>query len=169
MSDWKLRGSTGACHACEMVFSPQAQFYSALYFVPPEVERRDFCPPCWEAMPPEQTVAYWVLRAPEDEPDVTDVGPLDMNRIKRMIRVDPATSTAPEGLAGLLALMMVRRKLAKLVGVAGETMQVKFRDEDEAFEVAAPHLHGENLDRAQTALWDLLDQAGSAGPAGSAV
>jgi hypothetical protein len=163
MNDWKVRGQTGSCHACETTFSPQARFYSALYFVPPEVERRDFCPPCWEALSADQTVAYWVLRAPEDETDVTDVGPLDMNRIKRLIRVDLQKETAPPGLAGLLALMMVRRKMARLIGVEGERIRVKFRDEDEPFEVPAPHLQGETLDRAQAALWDLLDQAGSNG------
>lgn len=163
MNDWKVRGSTGTCYACAGVFSPQAQFFSALYFVPPEVERRDFCPACWKALPEEETVAYWVLQAPEDEEDATDVGPLDMNRIKRLIRVDLRKPTAPVGLAGLLALMMVRRKLARLVGVKGETLLVKFRDEDEAFDVPSPHLQGEGLDRAQAALWDLLDQAGQAG------
>ena len=46
MAEWKVRGSNPACHACKRRFAAEERFYSALYFVPPEIERRDLCPDC---------------------------------------------------------------------------------------------------------------------------
>jgi hypothetical protein len=161
--DWKLRDSRSCCFACDRPFPAEGRYYSALYFVPPEVERRDFCRDCWERIPRTETLAYWTLLAPDDEGDPHQVGPLDLNRLKRMIRIDLVKPTAPVGLAGLLVLMMARRRLARIESVGPESIRARFKDEDEAFEVPAPRLGGSTLERAQEALWTILDQvAGSA-------
>ena len=86
------------------------------------------------------------------------MGPLDLNRMKRMIRVDLQKPTAPPGLAGLLSLMMARRRLARIEAIGDQGLRVRFKDEDEAFRVPAPNLEGPALERAQTALWEILDQ-----------
>jgi len=161
--DWKLRASRSRCFGCESSFPAEERYYSALYFVPPEVERRDFCRECWERMPRSETLAYWTLLAPDDESDPREVGPLDLNRLKRMIRIDLVKPTAPVGLAGLLVLMMARRRLAKIESVGAKTIRARFKDEDDAFEVPAPRLDGSDLERAQEALWAILDQVAGSG------
>jgi hypothetical protein len=168
MNDWKLRGSGPSCFVCRTPFAPESRFHSALYFVPPDIERRDFCPACWEAMAPGEALAYWRLQAADEERDPAAVGPLDLHRLKRMIRVDLQKPTAPVGLAGLLVLMMARRRMARILSVRGERLVARFKDEEESFDVPAPHLGGDGLERAQEALWSLLDQvAGQTGPSGS--
>lgn len=158
MAEWKVRSSTRCCFGCSKTFQPEEPFCSALYFVPPEIERRDFCPECWGRLPQGEALAYWTLKAPEEETDPADVGPLDLNRLKRLIKVDLQRSTAPPGLAGLLALMMARRRMARVESVEDGRIRVRFRDEDESVEVPAPALKGEVLERAQVALWSVLDQ-----------
>ncbi|MBN2490353.1 MAG: hypothetical protein JXQ29_05845 [Planctomycetes bacterium] len=159
MNDWNLRASSPGCFFCRAPFAPDTPFHSAIYFVPPDIERRDFCPSCWEAMPAGEALAYWRLQAADEERDPAAVGPLDLTRLKRMIRVDLQQPTAPVGLAGLLVLMMARRRLARIVSVDGWRVVARFKDEEEQFAVPAPHLDGDTLARAQEALWSLLDQA----------
>jgi hypothetical protein len=158
MSEWKVRGSNPFCHGCGRVFAPEAAFYSALYFVAPDLERRDFCPLCWKTIPAGNTLAYWTLRAPDDATDVQDVGPLDMNRMKRLIKVDFQKPTAPPGLAGLLCLLMARRRLARIESVRENVLRVRFKGDEESCEVPSPRMDPVLLESAQNALWDLLDQ-----------
>jgi len=169
MAEWKIRTCTQMCFSCRKTFPPEERFFSALFFCPPEIERRDFCGECWNVMSRSETLAYWILQAPEEDLNPTEVGPLDMNRVKRMIKVDLQLPTAPPGLAGLLALMLARRRMAKVVSVEPKTIHIRFRDEDEAVKVPAPTLEGDALEKAQVALWSILDQmtGGSSKPPSS--
>ncbi len=170
MTDWNVRRAERVCAAGGEVLAPDEPFYSALHVDTETVERRDYCAECWSAQHEAQpgAFAYWRLRGPEVEEDATAIGPLDMKGIRRLLTDDLLRDTAPPGVAGLLGLMLVRKKLAKLRDVDRDSIRIQFKGDDEPIAVPAVDLGGAALERAQSAMWQILDMMGGKAPPATA-
>lgn len=161
MAEWKVRAAERVCFAGGETLQEDEAFFSALYIHSEGIERRDYCRACWDERAKTETVAYWRLRGAEPEVDPTAVGPLDLSGLKKMLQADLVREAAPEGLAGLLALMLGRKKLAKILSVDAKAIRLRLKDDEEILSVPAPSLGGRALEKAQTALWELLDMMGA--------
>ena len=158
MNEWKVSGSSKRCLACGREFPPGEPFFSALREKGADLERCDFCTGCWPGN--EGFYSHW--RTTIKPPDQTGRRPvvIDYEALRETFRTILGDETR-RGLAYVLALMLLRKRLFKLVETrrvgTGTVLVLGDRVTDEHYQVEEIDLSEEAVENLQRELNRLLD------------
>ncbi len=155
-TDWKIGRKGQVCASCGTAFPHEVPFHSAIFLEGEAFLRRDLCERCFRAAP-SAPYSHWVtaIPKPEDHRRIFDLG-LAAEFLRRLAgESDPAR--AP--LAHLLALLLVRKRVVRLVEIPGGAprLRVEFHDGREALEIPAPPLSDADIPSLREELGGLLD------------
>ena len=156
-TDWKIGRKGQVCAACGTAFPFDVPFHSAIFLEGEEFRRRDLCEHCFRAAP-SAPYSHWVtaIPKPEDHRRIFDLGLAAEFLRKLAAEGDPAR--APLG--HLLALLLVRKRVIRLIEVPGADpprARVEFHDGREALEIPAPPLSDADVPSLREELGGLLD------------
>lgn len=155
-TDWRIGKKGQLCAACGVVFPFDTPFHSAIWLEGEGFQRKDLCVSCYAAAP-EPPYSHWMttIPRPEDHKRAFDLG-LAAEFLRKL-----ASDTSPEraALAHLLALLLVRKRLVRVVDLPGAEprARIEFHDGHDAVEIPAPPLSEEDIPRLREALGHLLD------------
>ncbi len=163
-AEYRVARPTGVCAATGQTLEPGTVCIATLCEIPDDegFERRDYSLDAWEAGPPEGVFSFWKMTVPD--PDE-----------KRRILVDDAVLLDLfESLAGetrrrriayrfILCLILMRKKLLKYVGRAGEGENERWlmlpkgaAADDKPIEVTNPRLTDEDVRELTDQLTEVL-------------
>jgi hypothetical protein len=149
VSDFRFARKGAGCGVCKKDFAPGDEFISAIFLaedgdLDDEVQtfqRLDACPACFEKL---EVDAYsrWLTRRPEEgaPKPLLDLGMARDFLVRLCREADPER----EGLAYILALLLLRKRRVKLVtqrveeGVTVMDLTVKTGEGDEVEEITMP-------------------------------
>lgn len=157
-TDWRIGKKGHACSACSTAFPFETPFHSAIYLEKEEFLRRDLCEACFAARP-EAPYSQWTAVIPKPEPNkrVFDMGLAAEFLRKLAAEEDPARGA----LAHLLALLLVRKRLIRLIDLAPKDglprARVEFHDGRDPLEIPAPRLSEDDVPSLREELGRLLD------------
>ena len=114
MDEWKIEKRKGTCDACQTALAPAQDYVAALVDGGAEFARREFCPACWSAQPPEGFYSFWRSRVPPpDAPRRANVAAA-AETFDRLLAESPADPRR-QRLAFLLSLVLLQRRRLKLI------------------------------------------------------
>ena len=154
---YKLSKSGKGCSVCGGEFETDAEFFSAIFEVEEEWDRKDYCPTCW-GTGNEEAFSHWrsKVRPPEEKRAA-----FEMDRVLGLFdRVSEGDSESRDRLRYLLALMLVRKRVFKFVGTASgeeEGIRVFCPEREQEYPVRDPGLDAEEIEKARNELGALLD------------
>lgn len=111
MLDFELHRCTRQCCETEAILQPGDEFYSALVVQGAQVVRRDFAAAAWHG-PPEGTIGWWKAQVPDMQSRRMFWAPNDV--IAHYFEQLYEQADAPQDLRYVLALLMIRRRVARL-------------------------------------------------------
>jgi hypothetical protein len=161
MKDYDIKPPSLHCAVSGRAIQPGEQYFSVLAEAAEGFERRDFAADIW-AGPPQDAIGFWRARVPEPtgpkRPKPIDDGVL-LNFFERLAGEADETRLK---FRYILALLLMRRKLVKLVDAASqqgrETIVVRTVGGDE-HQVVNPGLNEEQFADVQTQLEQLLQSS----------
>ena len=119
MSEWKLKKPRGACAVSGKRFEPGDEYYSAIVEEGGELLRLEVAAELFDDSWREKAFSYWKMRVPEPEEDgadrrkLVDVAVLAAFFNRLVEKPEPQHA----GVLYLVALLLVRKKLLKLVDI----------------------------------------------------
>jgi hypothetical protein len=171
MSDWRIHRREPRCARCERAFEEGEAIFSLLSFDADRLRREDRCPACFER-PPDGAgahgaeVLFWRTRHWADRRARFAV---DFEAIEELFlalegRVPGSQDERQQELRYLLALLLLRKKRLKLVGVrrhaSGETLCLRRPRRTEEFEVRVFELDAERAQALRGELARVFEGAG---------
>jgi len=163
MSDWKIHRREERCSACERAFDEGETFFSLLAFEGEGLRREDRCSACFEAPSEEaQETVYWRTR---HSPDRRARFAVDFEAIEELfLALEGRARGRLAELRYLLALLLMRKKRLKLIGVRrsseGETLRLRRPRRTEELEVAVFDLDAERSASLKAELARVFEGAG---------
>ena len=154
---YKVKKGAKGCSRCESAFVPEREFHSALFDEGKDWRREDFCGSCWSGRP-DASFCHWKTRfQPEEKRPV-----FDQDRVLTVFdHVSEAESPSRNRLRYLVALMLVRKRVFRLLGTSKvaerEEIRVHCPDRETEYRVHDPGFSADEIEAAQTELADLLD------------
>ena len=160
MSDWRIHRREERCSRCERTFVQGEALFSLLAFEGDHLRREDACAACFQA--PEGEVLFWRTRY---ETDRRARFAVDFEAIEGLfLALEGRTEGRLSELRYLLALLLMRKKRLKLVGVrrteAGEFLNVRRPRRQEEFEVQVFELDSERALVLKAELARIFEGAG---------
>jgi hypothetical protein len=164
--EYSISRLASQCRSCGQELAPGSEFVATVREGAQELEREDFCPPCWEARPREpgsgaEVLAEWRSRVPrkQEKKKLFVDDDLLVQFFKRL-----ADSQEPSRLCFrfVLALVLMRKKvlvydrLAKLED-GRDAWAMHFRQGQEPATVIDPHLDAEAIARVSQQLGEVLE------------
>jgi hypothetical protein len=161
MADWKIHRREELCVACGRAFSEGEAFFSLLLLSPEDLRREDRCRECFDGAPTGGAVFWRTRRRPERRSRLS----VDFDAIEELfLALEGRPEERLREIRYLLALLLLRKKRLKLVGVrrhdAGETMCLRRPRRAEEFEVLVHELDAERARALKTGLARLFEGAG---------
>ncbi len=162
MNDWRIHRREPRCTGCERPFQEGEPFYSLLFFEGDRLRREDRCPTCFEAPNPAADVLFWRTRHQSDRRArfAVDFGAIE----ELFLGLEGRREERLQELRYLMALLLLRKKRLKLVGVrrhaAGETLCVRRPRRQEEFEVLVFELDSERAMVLKSELARVFEGAG---------
>lgn len=138
MNDWRIHRREPSCARCERAFVEGDLIFSMLYLEGERLRREDHCEACFEEPgDPKGELLFWRTRHTLDRRARFAV---DFEAIEELfLALDGVREPAQQELRYLLALLLLRKKRLKLVGVrrqpSGETFCLRRPRRQEEFEV----------------------------------
>jgi len=165
MNDWKIHRREGRCSACAQEFQEGQPFYSLLFFAGDALAREDRCEACFQAPAEGGDVLYWRTHHQVDRRARFAV---DFEAIEELfLALEGRTEGRLCELRYLMALLLLRKKRLKLVGVrrhpTGESMCLRRPRRVEEFEVAVFELDAERAQALKAELARVFEGAGVEG------
>lgn len=111
MLDFEVQRFTRQCCETEVILQPGDEFYSALVLQGASVLRRDYAAAAWKG-PPPGTIGWWKAQVPDLQTRRISWAPNDV--IAHYFEQLYDQVDAPADLRYVLALLMVRRRIARL-------------------------------------------------------
>lgn len=157
-TEWRIASRERQCCRCERVFADGDPLFSALQFATDTLERVDFCSPCFEERDEGQDLFWWRTRHAESSRGMQ----VDFDMLLQVIAsLDDAKDDERLDLRFLLALLLVRHRRLRLVGVSGsgakERLRLRKPRTKKEFLVAVRDLSSERRQRLIDKLSGLLD------------
>ena len=176
MSDWRIHKREPSCTRCERAFEEGEVFFSVLPLEEDRLQRQDLCAGCFEVPRSTPDLFYWRTHHRTDRRARFAV---DFEAIEELfLRLEPGPERGPaarlQELRYLLALLLLRKKRLKLVGVRrnadGEILCVRRPRRQEEYLVTVFELDSERAAVLKAELARVFEGAGVealAEPAGS--
>ena len=165
MNDWRIHRREVLCGQCQRPFEEGEALYSLLYLADEPLRREERCGKCF--VDPGQaaeglSVLYWRTKHATDRARRLAV---DFDAIEELfVALESRKEPRSMELRYLLALLLLRKKRLKLVGVrrgeAGETMCLRRPRRTEEFEVAVFELDGERARALKADLARIFEGSG---------
>jgi hypothetical protein len=145
VSEWRIHRREVLCGQCQKPFGEGEALYSLLFLDPERLRREDRCGSCFADPGAGEGVLFWRTRHATDRARRLAV---DFDAIEELfLALESRKEPRCMELRYLLALLLLRKKRLKLVGVrraeTGETMCVRRPRRTEEFEVGVYELDGE--------------------------
>ncbi len=158
MLDFDLQRCTRQCCETEAILQPGDEFYSALVRQGAHVLRRDYAAAAWTG-PPSGTIGWWKAQVPDMHSRRVSWAPNDV--IARYFEQLYEQPDAPPDLRYVLALLMIRRRIARLEDTEqdelGQETHVLFCPRNErAYRVVVATPTAERIGEIQQHLGELL-------------
>jgi len=167
MTDWRIHRREGCCSPCGRAFEEGETFFSLLYLEEEALRREDRCPACFQdpsagGAEPSPDVLFWRARHVADKKARFAV---DFDAIEELfLALDGRRAGRQPELRYLLALLLLRKKRLKLVGVrrnaTGEVLCVRRPRRQEEFEVQVFELDSERAQALRGELARVFEGAG---------
>lgn len=165
---WDLDALQVACAGCRAPFPRAFDYHSALVLRDGRLAREDYCIPCWSASP-VQALSHWGGRCPAPPEMPSWITPQRALEVLSALERNPDAAHA----RGLLALLLVRRKVLRLEAIepgptpSEERLRLLHPRTGERVQVVSPRLQRETLGDAKEQLTALLfqEQAPASAPA----
>jgi hypothetical protein len=162
--EYQISKVTGQCRSCQKELAPGSEFVATVREGPQELERQDFCPPCWEARPREEgapVLAEWRSHVPQKQ-EKKKLLVDDEILVQFFRRLGDSAETSRQGFRFVLALVLMRKRilvydrLQKLPD-GRDAWSMHFRQGQEAATVIDPHLDEESIARVSLQLGEVLE------------
>ncbi len=158
--EWKITKSSGQCSACHSELSAGEAFYSLLNETGEGLERRDYCPECWEKAAAERSDAIFFWRTTRAERQ-SKKRAIDLETVTGLFRkLADGDGTTHRKIRYFLALLLMRKKIVKLLGTGHEDgveyMTVRLKGEEESRRVANPELDKGDMEDVKAELEAML-------------
>jgi len=162
MNEWRIHRREARCTACERAFEEGESFYSLLFLEGDRLRREDRCANCFETPPATTDALFWRTRHRADGRGRFAV---DFEAIEELfLALEGRRDGRLQELRYLLALLLLRKKRLKLVGVrrhaSGETLCVRRPRRQEEFEVLVFELDSERALALKSELARVFEGAG---------
>jgi len=164
LSDWRIHRREQRCARCDRAFEQGEAFFSLLFLQGELLRREDHCPACF-VVPEGQAgkeLLFWRTR---HSPDRAARFAVDFESIEELfLALEGRSEERLAELRYLLALLLLRKKRLKLVGVrrhaSGETLCLRRPRRAEEFEVQVFELDGERAQALKAELARIFEGAG---------
>ena len=162
MSEWRIDRREPGCTGCERAFQEGEAFFSLLSFEGDRLRREDRCPACFGTPRPDEPTLFWRTHHRADRRARFAV---DFEAIEELfLGLEGRREERLAELRYLLALLLLRKKRLKLVGVrrnaAGETLCLRRPRRQEEFEVQVFELDSERAQILKAELARVFEGAG---------
>lgn len=162
MSEWRIHRREVLCGQCRKPFEEGEALYSLLHLDPDALRREERCGACFTAPEAGADVLFWRTRHATDKKQRLAV---DFDAIEELfLALESRKEPRSMELRYLLALLLLRKKRLKLVGVrrgeGGETMCVRRPRRTEEFEVGVFELDGERARALKADLARIFEGSG---------
>jgi hypothetical protein len=162
VSDWRIHRREARCSGCERAFEEGESIFSLLFFEAERLRREDRCPACFERSRHAGDLFFWRTRHQSDRRARFAV---DFEAIEELfLSLEGRPEEALRELRYLLALLLLRKKRLKLVGVrrgaGGETFCLRRPRRQEEFEVQVFELDSERARVLKAELARVFEGAG---------
>jgi len=166
MSEWRIHRREGRCSDCGSDFPEDEAFFSLLFIEGESLRREDRCPRCFAGPPPgsagDSGLVFWRTRHRSDRRSRLAV---DFEAIEELfLALEGRSEVRLQELRYLLALLLLRKKRLKLVGVrrhgGGETMCLRRPRRAEEYEVVVFELDSERAQGLKVELSRIFEGAG---------
>jgi hypothetical protein len=163
MNEWRIHRREPSCARCERAFAEGDRIFSMLYLEGERLRREDHCEACFEEpAEPEGELLFWRTRHSLDRRARFAV---DFEAIEELfLALEGVREPARRELRYLLALLLLRKKRLKLVGVrrqpSGETLCVRRPRRQEEFEVLVFELDSARVSSLQAELARVFEGVG---------
>jgi hypothetical protein len=175
MNDWRIHRREHRCARCERAFEEGEELFSLLFFEADRLRREDHCAACFDGPPAGEArgelpfeLLFWRTRHALDRRTRFAV---DFAAIEELFVALEGGPGNREELRYLLALLLLRKKRLKLVGVrrhaSGETLCVRRPRRQEEFEVLVFELDSERALALKSELARVFEGAGVEALAGA--
>jgi len=159
--EWNITRSERRCTSCQKLFEEGEAFVSALFDQDNQLQRRDYCPACWDAQEDRSgAFSFWRTRVPRRDDDKKPL--VDENVVMDFfLRMADSDDEKRLNFRYILALILMRRKQLKFVDIRrreGREYLVLRRPRHEAeHEVLNPDLDDEQLEHVREDLSQILE------------
>jgi len=110
-TDWQVGHPSGTCGGCGREFEVNERYYSTLFDLGTEFERRDFCTACWETGD-RGAFSFWQTRRPDPGEERTLL--VDDDVILNFFhRLDGETEPLKVNFRYIVALILMRKRVLK--------------------------------------------------------
>ncbi len=162
MNDWRIHRHEELCSACARAFLEGEPFFSVLAFEGESLRREDRCQVCFASRSPGEDLVFWRTSHHTDRRARLAV---DFEALEELfLALEGREEERFRELRYLLALLLLRKKRLKLVGVTrhegGETMSLRRPRRTEEHEVAVFELDGERSRFLKEGLARIFEGAG---------
>jgi len=155
--NWDINTHTVSCCTCESSFVEGTQFISNIVDNDGELERRDYCIPCWEKLDKEESFYFWKsLFSPEKKKKIFIDDDTLMDFFSRLMEEDNENK---QNFRYVLSLILMRKKILKFEDVCkeGDREYMIMKDKEEReYRVCDPHLNKETLSEIKQQMSSIL-------------
>ena len=161
--EYNISKASGQCVACGRAMPPLEEFMAVLRETDEAFVREDYCLPCWQANPREETkerVGVWRAHVPPPA-DRKRMFVDDEMLVNLFHRLEEATEPAKVNFRFVLALVLMRKKMLVYdrmeIADGAEIWQMHFRGASEqVHRVTNPHLDEEKITEVSGHLGEIL-------------
>ena len=163
--EYQISKLTGRCVACGKELAPGGEFVAAVREGPAELQRQDFCPPCWEGRAPDQgpqVLAEWRARVPQKQEKKPKLFVNDDILIQFFHRLADSPDAGRVCFRFVLALVLMRKKVLVYDRLqkqedGRDAWTMHFRRDQAPVTVIDPHMDAEAIAKASQQLGEVLE------------
>jgi len=150
--DYDIAKISGQCCACGRALEAGAAFVATVHEADGELQRRDWCPACWQgrdADAQKAPLASWAARVPTPEQKKRTFVDDDV-LVQFFERLDGTDEPARVSFRFVLALLLMRKKLLVYDGSGrradgAEVWHMHFKGDEQSREVLDPHMDEQKI------------------------
>lgn len=167
MADWNIKPRSARCSACGKVFEPGGSGHSLLELTEDGTfARRDLCPACFSALPPETLQSLpgaWAFTLANTAKSKTREAPLRKETAEHLLRVLlERNAPADRGVCYVLAILLERSRqfIERRISRAPDGRRIRLyeqRGTGDLFPIEDPGLKPQDLPAIQTRVLALLE------------
>jgi hypothetical protein len=165
VNDWRIHRREEQCARCQRTFEEGEAIFSLLLFEADRLRREDACPNCFQGQGSESAEGEFLFWRTRHTRDRRARFAVDFEAIEELfLALEGRRAGRQPELRYLLALLLLRKKRLKMVGVrrgaAGETLCLRRPRRQEEFEVPVFELDSERAASLKAELARVFEGAG---------